>query len=460
MLKGHATIDLHDTIRGTYKRFEKDNLVTNAYKYHLQSSILMNGENSAIDPVSRNGALPLARITLGGLMLFDGALTENANNVQFPGDVHLMGYSDDTVDLSNPLRGSYNTLESGATGQGYTHVWDFTTAQGNGEIASLALTNVKGGADPIGCCLNKDISGDTNSRLQYQYHDGIYGYYFNISGQSATISKSYQPHTGIKVSTYNLAGTVVATYTVDMSDDDDAILQRFCWQYAGNGDFYGAEILADNNDPEQDLTVRVAKIHTDDWENFTYTPAEDIVLEGVTGRKTYTLNGSNLYIHAQPPVVSGHHIFIREYKQQAGAQTIVYIADLTNTADVIATTFTKGQIEYGIGSLAAPWDYRTDYPAPGGAADFWYKPASQYRRVRIYNDGVMRDSCTETARLVMRGLAAKNAPINAHYGVSTGSNWGVYLQTNYLGTICNLTTPIEKTAASTMKITYTLTDVS
>ncbi len=459
MLKGHATIDLHDTIRGTYKRFEQDNLVTNAYKYHLQSAILMNGENSSIEPISRNGALPLATVTLGGLMLFDGTLTENVNNVHFPGDVHLMGYADDTVDSSNPLRGSYNSLESGKTGQGYTHVWDFSTAQGNGEIASLALTNVKGGADPIGKCVNSDISGSTTSRMQYQYHDGIYGYYFNISGQSATISKSYQPHTGIKVSTYNLAGTVVATYTVDMSNDENAILQRACWQYAGNGDFYGAEILADNNDAEQDLTVRVAKIHTDDWENFTYTPADDIVLEGVTGRKTYTISGSALIYYAQPPVVSGHHIFIREYKKQAGAQTVVYIADLTNTADVIATTFTSGQLLADAPSNTNAWDTRLDYPAPGGASDFWFR-LSRYHRVRIYNDGTIREACTESDRLVMRGLAAKNSSINAHYGSGTGSNWGVYLQTNYLGTICNLTTPIEKTAASTMKITYTLTDVS
>ena len=456
MLKGHATIDLHDTIRGTYKRIERDNLVTNAYKYHLQSVILMNGENNSIEMTGKNGALSIAEVTLGGLMLFDGSLTENADNVNFPGNVHLMGYADDTVDSSNPLRGSYNSIESGRTGQGYTHVWDFSTAQGNGEIGSIALTNVKGGSDPIGYCVNRDISGATTSRLQYHYHDGLYGYYFGISGKNATIAKSFQPQTGISVKTYNFAGSVVANYTVDMSDDDNALLSSVYWQYAGNGDFYGATILADNSDPEQDLTVRVAKIHTDDWEHFTYTPAEDIVLEGVTGRRTFYVSAGTTYLENQPPIVSGHHIFIREYKRQTNAPTVVYIADLNNPSDVISTTYTRGQLEVGNPSTA---DYRFDYPGPGGTADFWYR-GSQYRRVRIYNDGTIREACTEFSRLVMRGLASKNAPINAHFGSGTGSNWGVYMQTNYLGTICNLATPIEKTAASTMKITYTLTDVS
>jgi hypothetical protein len=34
-----------------------------------------------------------------------------------------------------------------------------------------------------------------------------------------------------------------------------------------------------------------------------------------------------------------------------------------------------------------------------------------------------------------------------------------YLVNNYLGTICNLSSAIHKTAASSMKVIYTLTDV-
>ena len=150
MLKGRATIDLHDTIKGTYKRIVKENLVTNAYKYHLQSTILMNGENNLIDMTGSNGALSIGDVTLAGLLLFDGPLVESVENVHLPGDVHIVGYSDRSVDTSNPKRGSYNTLESGKTDSGITNVWDFTTAQANGIISALSLTNIKAGADPIG----------------------------------------------------------------------------------------------------------------------------------------------------------------------------------------------------------------------------------------------------------------------------------------------------------------------
>ena len=461
MLKGHATIDLHDTVRGTYKRFEKDNLVTNAYKYHLQSTILMNCENNAFNMTGENGALSIAGVTLGGLLLFDGALTENAENIHYPGDVHIVGYSDQTTDLSNPRRGSYNTLESGKTGSGYTHVWDFSTAQGNGIIGALSLTNIKAGADPIGNCINRSLSGSTTSRMQYQYHDGVYGYYFSISGSSAKIEKYFQPQSAISVHTNNLAGDgLKATYTVDMSEDENAILETAFWQYAGNGDFYGAIVLADNSDEHEALSVRVAKIHTDDWATFTYTPAEDIELDGVTGRRTYHMSGSTKYIDANPPVISGHHVYIPCYQHDAsGRATKIYIADLNNPSNIIETTDTIA-IYTGVSSSSAYHnDYRCDYPGPSGTADFWEDSGTQKKRIRIYPDGTVMKAINASPIMAMRGYASKNAPINAHWSRSTGSNWGVYVQTGYLGTICNLTSPIEKTAAQTMKVTYTLTDV-
>lgn len=36
----------------------------------------------------------------------------------------------------------------------------------------------------------------------------------------------------------------------------------------------------------------------------------------------------------------------------------------------------------------------------------------------------------------------------------------VGMHRNYIGTICNLKTPIEKTADQTLRVTYTLTDVN
>lgn len=458
MLKGHATIDLHDTVKGTYKRIERENLVTNAYKYHLQSVILMNGENTGIDLTGANGALSIGDVALGGLLLFNGQLTESADNIHYPGDCQIVGYADHTSDTTNPQRGSYNTIESGKTDNGITHVWDFTTAQANGIIAALSLTNIIAGADPIGKCINTGISGGTTSRSQFMYHDGTYGYYFDISGNTATIRKMYQPQTNISVNTYNIISTTVATYTVDMSGDAKAIKNTALWQYAGNGNFFGAVILADNSDSHSALSVRVAKIHTDDWEAFTYTAAQDISLDGVTARKTLI---TDTQFNRQPPVVSGHHIYIQSYEESSGHSTKMFIADLDNLSDIKETSLitenTGGSAPSG-GSLT---DIRQNYPSYNGTADYFEKTNElNYYRVRVYPDALNMKSCTvKNVKHVIRGLAAKNMPINAHYSRGAGSNWGVYMQTGYLGTICNLSSPIEKTSAQTMKVTYTLTDV-
>ncbi len=454
MLKGHATIDLHDTVRGTYKRYEQDNLVTNAYKYHLASTILMSAETAATYPlVGENGALALCDVALAGLMMFDGSLEEDADNVRFPGDVHLAGYADRTTDTANPMRGSYNSLESKKTDRGFMSVWDFTTAQCNGPIASLSLTNIRAGADPIGYTLNKNWAATNTGRMAYDYHDGVYGYYFGIDGKNATIAKSYQPQTQISVKTYSFAGSTVANFTVDMSGDSAAITNRALWQYAGEGSFYAAKVKADNNKTDKSLTIQVAKIHTDDWEHFEYTPVREITLAGVTGK------ADNL---GTIPVVSGHYVYVPEYPTgTSGNNAIkkVFIADLDNPADVKEVSFPNGIHNFVYGMTYAR-DFRTNYPTFDGGADFWeYVTNGSFYRIHVYPDGRFVKAATTSNTLIRRGFSKYNAPCRAWFGTGTGSHSGVYPVINYLGTICNLGRPIEKTSAQTMKVTYTLTDV-
>lgn len=139
MLKGHLQIDLHNEITGETRRFEQDNMVTNALGdiLGLAANVGAKGVNAFDD------LLPAATKTLGGLFLFDGALTENVNNVHFPMSVHLIGHARQETNTTAKLAGSINKAESGRTDTGYVNVWDFSTSQANGTIASLALTHTK-----------------------------------------------------------------------------------------------------------------------------------------------------------------------------------------------------------------------------------------------------------------------------------------------------------------------------
>ena len=147
-MKGHAKIELFNAESGELERvYEEDNLVTNAVKYLLAFMNKINRQPS-------NEVTPIATNALGGIMLFDETLEEDPDNVEFPSDAHLVGYSDRSLNTGNPMRGSFNSLESGSRDDGYTAVWDFGTSQANGTIKSVALTSNYSGADPYQRLIN------------------------------------------------------------------------------------------------------------------------------------------------------------------------------------------------------------------------------------------------------------------------------------------------------------------
>lgn len=145
-MKGHTKIELKDVKTGEVEVFEEDNMVTNALQYFLASA----------GPYSANGGLtedtvikyPLWQTYVGGLLLFDKALEENAENVLPPAGVKMTGNGAfGVVNNADPTElGSYNANESGVQEDGSIRmVWDFTTSQANGTIACACLTSRAGG---------------------------------------------------------------------------------------------------------------------------------------------------------------------------------------------------------------------------------------------------------------------------------------------------------------------------
>ena len=154
MLKGHVQIDIHNHNSGFTERYEQDNMVTKALDY-----IIPNWQGA--NRVANDGIMPLATGALGGLMLFDGELTESEDNIFFPNEAHLIACAGQGTNGDNPRMGSKNASESKELATGYQSVWDFNTSQANGSIRSLALT------------LNQ-FSGDTGCRP-------FEGYWYNYS---------------------------------------------------------------------------------------------------------------------------------------------------------------------------------------------------------------------------------------------------------------------------------------
>ena len=141
-MKGKTTIILTNVETGEQEIHEDENLITNALDKLININVAM-GFNL------NDYVLPFANKALGGIMLFDGNLTEDPDNIHFPTEAHLVAYASQDANTEDTHRGSYNVTESGKTATGFVSVWDFGTSQANGSIKAVARTSSHAGQSPI-----------------------------------------------------------------------------------------------------------------------------------------------------------------------------------------------------------------------------------------------------------------------------------------------------------------------
>lgn len=145
-LKGHTIIELTDVNTGAVEQVESDNMFTNALQQIFDNLVGLN--SNSLPMPDNTDTLKLATSLLGGLLLFDTALDENPNNVFAPAGTRMVGcasYNSPTYGSLQTTHGSYNATES-VLNEGYVKfVYDFTTSQANGTIASVCLTSIAGG---------------------------------------------------------------------------------------------------------------------------------------------------------------------------------------------------------------------------------------------------------------------------------------------------------------------------
>lgn len=182
-IKGHSIIELTDVKTGKVERYEDDNMVTNALSYFLQDAGMVWSSPLKYNEVRND---PLGTL-LGGLLMFDDVLPENANNMTTPAGVKMTGngaknYTYDGQDGVTEF-GSWNYTESGWTNDGkYRQVWDFSTSQANGTIASLCLTSRRNGYIGAG----NSTSGSKKDNNSYIVVDGKNANY-NVDDMSTQV---------------------------------------------------------------------------------------------------------------------------------------------------------------------------------------------------------------------------------------------------------------------------------
>ena len=155
MLHGHTKIILEDVNTKEQQIYEDDNFVTNAFEELIQQRGIFGNVYKTLlrEDLSSNGwDKTMMKYLTGGIILFDETFPEGDEGkkcIYPPAGVSQVGMGTIATTYTGEQRmaGSYNNDESGWLNNhlGYRHVWDFSTNQANGDIASVSLTTPTGG---------------------------------------------------------------------------------------------------------------------------------------------------------------------------------------------------------------------------------------------------------------------------------------------------------------------------
>lgn len=448
MIKGHVQVDLHNHKTGLRDRIEGDNMITNAMNYVIPNLIGAG--------ISASEIMPLCQRVLGGIMLFDGKLTEDKNNIFFPSEAHLVASAGRNINTEYADRGSLNYAESYKTDTGFQSVWDFSTSQANGTIGSLALTmaeNQYNYSDPyditwqsgsIHNALNKNNSDrfdlyplcydsvrgylyyydSTNSKLTTRYDSSERVTYYKMT---FCVMKQYIPSR-----VYGLSDSVnlrnVAEKVAEFSIERKNSINYSCLNPGYDGYAY---IIAPMNE-----TAEYWRVKTSDYD-FELSDMKSINLKGCKLKREW----------GKAVIVKGYAFFAAEdlksiyivnLANPADIQQAIIQSDATINTDVIALN--NGGIKFGV--KLSDGRYCGAFGYPDGNI------VLQGRKEKGEFKGYASRPTLITDNLIAYGDNGYNTSYSS-YGKPV---------INYLGSIFNLPQPIVKTAATSMKITYTLTN--
>lgn len=409
-LHGHVRVETRSRWTGrVVDSQEKDNLVTNA----VQKMLLSSGWSTISAPMP-NIWTPIYAKALGGIMLFDNTLTEQASNIDFPASTKLVGFAGQGSNTDDVRAGSYNTAESVAISNGFTTVWDFLTSQANGTISSLARTShafASGAAYAYLTTIDLRLGGGaTGKTIYYLGYDEANKYiYLCLSSPVTEGGVSYSAATIFRVKC-NL-------YMVDMTGNILPPLAQ--WE-------------AIKTLTSSDGTTNARYFTYDKYANNFVYPTSSTTIHKIA------MDGTHSSITATGTSASVGFAITENYYWRLSSSKLFKI-DKSNPAniqsiDLLASDIFAGENDIVYANIG------------GGFVDI------------IYPDGTMIPKTFTTTNPANPRQMGPFYSYGQFAGSGNASSYQLFLRCNYLGTIANLDSPVTKTSSQTMKITYTLTE--
>lgn len=356
---------------------------------------------------------------------------------------------------TNLRRGSFNTNESGNVTGGYRFVWDWNTAQGNGEIKSVCLTRASIGATDI----TSNFSTPDAQCIEFLSSRVTTGTMIpgNISVVDYTKERAYSIYyesETIKIKEYYL-NTYRYHLTGAFCDAISLITTHEIPQTIAN---YSANFVSVSYTGDYFYIFRT-------YDNAGNLDEYKITISNWTCVKTsHIYSGVHLRNHQGPSAYMVKDIIpvIENYAWAYGYNnTKIYKLNLSNDADIVEYTNPLANVSYNI-------EYNG--PAvllPNGD---WYKFSNMYgeNSAAVYHHN---DTFYRVAGNIINGNDWGEGRPSIHgnsYGTllatatsddaTSGQDWQISALYPYVSTVANLDSAVTKTNDLSMKLTYTIAE--
>ena len=429
-IKGHTEIQLTNVKTGEVKTYHDDNMMTNGLAEFMKNHGMLCG-TPFTDAVKND----LINTLLGGILLFDTALTENANNTRLTDGVKMTANAAQGVThTGDPSElGSYDSNESGwqnAAHTVYRHVFTWTTSQGNGTIASACLTSKAHGFVGEGNSTSKKNTTDNNLN-QYTYANEV-----NIS--------IYKPILMIKDS---------YIYYIYLDTTDDTLTITKVHIADTECDMRDTSMASDGVE-EEVLVIQ----------NPTSTPIngiEYISCKVLTNSVVFSINDYNRRRHivfTLPSNMSSLTSYV-EVTEAATSLTFTGMSFLNSDATkLVVGANTDKLYTVALNNLANVTEISNDGATIGNNVP-WETGKRHYLTSAVYDETLNKLYPTNTGAIgeYFKTIAPYKSDSTAYCRTNGNSRAYSGRRNDYLATINNLSSAVTKDTTQTMKVIYTLT---
>lgn len=457
-LKGHTKIELTDVHTGKKEVIEHDNAITDGLQKTLRA---LGAADCTYYRDSNTAALEIWKYLIGGIYLFDTALANNAKFMPAGAQMVANG-SYGVANSSNPSElGSFNAIESFSDGNTISLVYDWSTAQGNGNIAAVSLGTAIGGYIGYGNQTSKTAAATRkfvaeqqnaflNNAITYSNTENtVYAamvYVNNFVYQSEKSNYSAGT-TAIKVfrSGYSItkADIFYKSHPTSFTDFEEyheftlpAALSEQYMSVAGTGTKQNCIMLLPSSNKSNGATVLIYVL---DLENKTVST---ISFTNNTGA-AITTNTGIIFV-----LLDDTYALVQTSSNTGAIYKINYL-----TGEVIGEA-TKNGLQNTGQRNSLMFDLYTD-------SLFLWSVQQQSGYVTYFYDKVKNEffptNMDNGWSLYFKNIVNEDFLYGAYRSANRTQNIFAVNNPLRLMTINNLDTPVEKTASKTMKVTYTIT---